>query len=369
MEDPCLQFPGFGTSAASTLYSPGIPEKLGIDCLQFLQLELCTLALVTSQSDITCGLRGLKLQSQGKEETLDIYQPSIRWWASHIFSWWRWSLWGKETKSHGGLHFPPSWEQRGSFSCPWPTPLPVALVPFFYLPKDRASPHSFLSLFMYLFYGCAGSSLLLGLSLVVVSRSYSSLQCGGFSYCREQTLGIWASVAVVCGPTSWGSQALEHMGSVVVAHGFSPLQHVACSWIRDQTHVPCPGMWILTTGPPGKSSSLWYCHCLHFSRITYLKKKILPFLGTDCLPSPHPLQLTAQLNAISFLLLPSSEVALSKVTNYFPHDKSSPQPAWPVSQTALLSFLKSSPHVIFIIFLTPSSPPLFPGCFFPALTG
>ena len=24
---------------------------------------------------------------------------------------------GKETKSHGSLHFPPSWEQRGSFSC------------------------------------------------------------------------------------------------------------------------------------------------------------------------------------------------------------------------------------------------------------
>ena len=108
------------------------------------------------------------------------YLSTIYSVASHIFSWWRWSLLGKETKPHGGLHLPPSREQMGSFSCPWPAPLPVALVPV-YLPKDRASPNGFLSVFIYLFYGCAGSSLLLGLSLVVESRGYSSLQCSGFS--------------------------------------------------------------------------------------------------------------------------------------------------------------------------------------------
>ena len=133
---------------------------------------MCSLALVTSQNDIICGLRGLKLHNQGREEKLDIYQPFIRWWVSHIFSWWRWSLLGKETKSHGGLQLPPNWEQRGSFSCPWPAPL------------DRASPNSFLSVFICLFYGCAGPSSLLRLSLVVVSGGYPSLPCSGFSVWR-----------------------------------------------------------------------------------------------------------------------------------------------------------------------------------------
>ena len=67
-----------------------------------------------------------------------------------------------------------------------------------------------------------------GLSLVAVSRGYSSLwradatlrcgartsHCGGFSCCRAWALGVWASLVAVCGLSSCGTQA-----SVVVARG------------------------------------------------------------------------------------------------------------------------------------------------------
>ena len=62
-------------------------------------------------------------------------------------------------------------------------------------------------LFIYsLIFGCIGSSLLgaCGLSLVVVSRGYSSLgcvvsHCGGFSCCGARALGTRASVVVAHG--------------------------------------------------------------------------------------------------------------------------------------------------------------------------
>ena len=38
-----------------------------------------------------------------------------------------------------------------------------------------------------------------GLSLVAVSRGYSSLQCAGFSCCGAWALGVWASVVVARG--------------------------------------------------------------------------------------------------------------------------------------------------------------------------
>ena len=34
-------------------------------------------------------------------------------------------------------------------------------------------------------------------------------------------------------------------------------QHVEYSWIRDQTHVPCTGRWILTTVLPGNSRNIF----------------------------------------------------------------------------------------------------------------
>ena len=54
-----------------------------------------------------------------------------------------------------------------------------------------------------------------GLSLVAASGGYSLLcsawasHCGGFSCCGAGTLGVWASVVVACGLSSYGSRALE----------------------------------------------------------------------------------------------------------------------------------------------------------------
>ena len=74
------------------------------------------------------------------------------------------------------------------------------------------------------------------LSLAVVSRGYSMLQCTGF-YCR----------GVSCAVQALGTQA-----SVAVAHGLLvALPHVDSSQTRDWTRGPCAGRQILqhwTTG-------------------------------------------------------------------------------------------------------------------------
>ena len=70
-------------------------------------------------------------------------------------------------------------------------------------------------LFIYLFiFGCVGSLLLRGLSLVAASRGYSSLWCAGFSLQWLLLLRSLGSRRV--GFSSCVSRALE---SVVVAHG------------------------------------------------------------------------------------------------------------------------------------------------------
>ena len=69
------------------------------------------------------------------------------------------------------------------------------------------------------------------LSLVAVSRSYSSLRCRGFSL---QWL-LWLQSR---GSRVHRLQQLWHTGLVA-------LQHVGSSWTRDQTRVHCIGMWIL----------------------------------------------------------------------------------------------------------------------------
>ena len=68
--------------------------------------------------------------------------------------------------------------------------------------------------FIYLSFGCIGSSLLglfsscgeRGLLLVAVC---GLLICGGFSCCGARALGAWASVVVARGLSSCGSLALE----------------------------------------------------------------------------------------------------------------------------------------------------------------
>ena len=83
-----------------------------------------------------------------------------------------------------------------------------------------------------------------GLSLVAVSRGYSSLRCTGFSL-------RWLLLL-----QSTGSR---HAGSVVVAHGLSC--SVARGIFPDQGSNPCPPALaggFLTTAPPGKSLNAFF---------------------------------------------------------------------------------------------------------------
>ena len=60
-----------------------------------------------------------------------------------------------------------------------------------------------------------------------------SSHCGGFSCCGARALGMWASVVVVHGLSSWGTQA-----SVVMVHGLSCF--LACGIFLDQGLNLCP---------------------------------------------------------------------------------------------------------------------------------
>ena len=72
-----------------------------------------------------------------------------------------------------------------------------------------------------------------GLSLVAVSRGYSSLRCAGFSCCGAWALGARASVVV--------ARRLQSADSVVVVNGLSCL--VASGIFLDQGWNPCPLHW------------------------------------------------------------------------------------------------------------------------------
>lgn len=87
--------------------------------------------------------------------------------------------------------------------------------------------------------------------LVAASGGYSSLQCSGFSLrglclCRAQAIGAWASVIVLHGLSSWGSQALE-LRSAVVASGLSC--SMAYGIFQDQGMNPCPPRWQMNSYP------------------------------------------------------------------------------------------------------------------------
>ena len=88
--------------------------------------------------------------------------------------------------------------------------------------------NKFIYLFTYFWLGWVVAAR--GLSLVAVSRGYSSLQCAGFS--------LWWLLLL----RSMGSR---RAGSVVVAHGLSC--STACGIFLDQgsTRVPCIGRQIL----------------------------------------------------------------------------------------------------------------------------
>lgn len=85
VEDPCLQLPSFEPQEKAASTPLEFQKSLGLPLISpagavFFSLE-------TFQSDVTCGLRGLKLHRQGREERLGIYQPSVLWQAFYIFSW------------------------------------------------------------------------------------------------------------------------------------------------------------------------------------------------------------------------------------------------------------------------------------------
>ena len=96
-----------------------------------------------------------------------------------------------------------------------------------------------------------------GLSLVAASGAAlccaaRASHCGGFSCCRAQALGTWASVVVACGLSSCGSQALERRLSNCGARA---------SFLRGMWDLPGPGLepvspalagGFLTTVPAGK---------------------------------------------------------------------------------------------------------------------
>ena len=137
--------------------------------------------------------------------------------------------------------------------------------------------NKFIYLFICLFFGCIGSSLLCA-GFLQLRRVGVTLRCGarashcsGFSCCGAQALGERASVVVVCGLNSCGSWALEHK-----LRSFSARASLLCSmW-----DLPRPGLepvspalagGFLTTVLPGKPQCgqflksllklLQYCFC------------------------------------------------------------------------------------------------------------
>ena len=98
--------------------------------------------------------------------------------------------------------------------------------------------------FLFFVFGCVGSFLLCGLSLVVESagttlpRGARASHCGGFFCGGAQALGVRASVVVA------------PVGSVVVAHGLSC--SVACGPGLEPVSPALAGGFV-TTAPPGKS--------------------------------------------------------------------------------------------------------------------
>ena len=113
--------------------------------------------------------------------------------------------------------------------------------------------------FFLIYFGCLGSSLLC-VGFLQLRRVGATLHCGaqashcgGFSYCRAQVLGTWASVVVVHGLSSCGSWALEVR---LFSYG------TQVQLLRGMWDLPGPGLKpvspalagrFLTTVPPWKS--------------------------------------------------------------------------------------------------------------------
>ena len=133
--------------------------------------------------------------------------------------------------------------------------------------------HIFLN---YLFiFGCIGSSLLhagflqLCGARVTLHCGAQASHCGGFSGCRAQALGMWASVVVARGFSSCGLWALERRLSCCSARA---------QLLHGMWDLPAPGLEpmspalagrFLTTVPPGKSQKQSIFLKIHFESIFF----------------------------------------------------------------------------------------------------
>ena len=102
------------------------------------------------------------------------------------------------------------------------------------MPTSRKSMSLVLPFYVLFIFGCAGSSLLLGLSLVTASGGYSPV------------VVCWLLVAVAPLVAErrlqvHRVQSLKHVGSVVVAHGLSCSD--VCEIFLDRALNPCPLHW------------------------------------------------------------------------------------------------------------------------------
>ena len=107
-----------------------------------------------------------------------------------------------------------------------------------------------INLFILFIFGCVGSLLLCGLSLVAVSGGYSSLRCADFSLRWLLLLQSMGSRRVGFSSCGTRDQQLWLTGSRAQAQqlwhtGFVAPRHVGSSWTRARTRVPCIGRRIL----------------------------------------------------------------------------------------------------------------------------
>ena len=132
--------------------------------------------------------------------------------------------------------------------------------------------------FIYLFnFGCAGSSLLLGLSLVSEIGATLSLWCMDFSL-------PWLLLLQSMDCKVSHLQQLGHMGSRAQAEqlwcmGLIALQHVGSCWTRDQTHVPCISK-IFTPEAPGKPEEENFVVSIHL--LSWRLSRQFSFLKSGC---------------------------------------------------------------------------------------
>ena len=120
----------------------------------------------------------------------------------------------------------------------------------------------FIMVSFYLFsFGCTGSSWLhagfLQMPRVGATLPFCGVlasHSGGFSCCRAQVLGAWASVVATHRLRNCGLQALKCSG--FSSDTRAQLRYGIPSWTRNRTCVSCPGRQIPITVLPVKSNGI-----------------------------------------------------------------------------------------------------------------